>query len=229
MLAMITASIVALGAAIGVRRDHHRELCADRPVRVLDTRIGLGGVRLGANGEVTVKVVTAAVASAAGVDAASVTAVVLNVTAVDSAKAGFVTIYPANESRPDTSVINPEFAGHTIANTVTARVSPDGSVKLFDFGGGDLLVDVQGVYVSAATATAGAVRLDDPDPCARHPPLVGIRGQRDQDRRSAHRRRSERCHRSGDQPDPPPAPRGAGTSRCGPARAAHRTRPTSTW
>lgn len=125
------------------------------PIRVMDTRIGQGGSRLAAGGATNLTVVTAAVAAAAGVGAAAVTAVVLNVTSVDAAGAGFIAVWPAGQPQPATSALNSTHVGHTLANLVTTPVGPDGAVQIFTQPGGDMVVDVQGVYTPSTSSVAG--------------------------------------------------------------------------
>ena len=70
-------------------------------------------------------------------------AVVLNVTAVDPAAPGFVTVFPAGADLPTASNVN-HLGGRTIANTVVAKLGTDASVCLFTLAATHLVVDVAG-------------------------------------------------------------------------------------
>lgn len=114
------------------------------PTRLVDTR---STERLGAG-----DVLRVPVAGIAGVpdDAESVA---LNVTVVDPAAEGFVTVYPCGEDLPLASNVN--FAmGEVVANAVTAKVGDDGAVCMYALVDLDLVVDLNGAY-SAAEGTDG--------------------------------------------------------------------------
>jgi protocatechuate 3,4-dioxygenase beta subunit len=125
------------------------------PGRLLDTRAGTltgySGSKPAAGATVPV-----AVLGQHGVPASGVSAVVLNVTATESTAAGYVTAWPEG-SRPTTSNLNLESAGHTIANQVVIPVGSDGSIRLFTQTGAHLIADVTGWYTddSASTDTTG--------------------------------------------------------------------------
>jgi hypothetical protein len=82
------------------------------------------------------------VASRGGVPA-SASAVVLNVTMVQTGGPGFATVFPCGSPVPDASNLN-YVAGQTVANAVVAKVGADGKVCVFTFAGSNLLVDVNG-------------------------------------------------------------------------------------
>jgi hypothetical protein len=126
------------------------------PERVMDTRIGLGGTRLGPQQAVTLTAVTPEVAGAAGVAVGDVTAIVANLTSAGASGAGYFTIWPGGQPQPPTSSLNAERAGQTLANLATVPVGPGGTVQIFSQTGGEVALDVQGVYAAAgASATAG--------------------------------------------------------------------------
>lgn len=121
------------------------------PVRVLDTR--LGGTRLAPK---AVRVVDFAPQLPSFV----VSAVVLNVTAVDPSAAAFLTVYPANARRPATSSLN-HGPGETRANSVTVGLPASATnqkIRVYnDAGTTDLVVDLLGYYVgSTADPAAGS-------------------------------------------------------------------------
>jgi alpha-tubulin suppressor-like RCC1 family protein len=123
------------------------------PVRILDTRSGLGAATgpVAANGEIVLTV-----AGRGGVPATGASAVVINVTAVNALSTGYVTVYPADvPAPPNVSNINLTDVGQTVANLVTVRLSPDGKLRLFTTGRTHLLADVAGYYEPKSTAAAG--------------------------------------------------------------------------
>lgn len=118
------------------------------PARLVDTRTT---DRLDAG-----DVLRVPVAGIAGVpeDAESVA---LNVTVVDPAEEGFVTVYPCGEDVPLASNVN--FAmGEVVANAVTATVGDDGAVCVYTLTDVDVVVDLNGAY-SANEGTDGLMPL----------------------------------------------------------------------
>jgi hypothetical protein len=133
------------------------------PVRVLDTREGLGApqARVGAGG-----VVDLLVAGTRGVPA-DATAVVLNVTGVAPSAATDVRVYPTPvvlSAVPEVSSINLS-PGVARANLVTVPVGNDGRVRLRNSSGTiSLLADLAGFYAPTATSlftAADPVRILD--------------------------------------------------------------------
>ena len=105
------------------------------PLRVLDTRKVGGKLRAGG-------VVRAALAPL-GVPASAVGAV-LTVTATEASAPGFVTVWPAGLTQPDTSNLNLP-AGATRANQVIVPITPAG-VDVFSSGGTHIVVDIVGYF-----------------------------------------------------------------------------------
>ncbi len=126
-----------------------------RPTRVIDTRTDPFRRRLPTNGSLSMAPVTPAVSNASGVAAGSVSAVVVNITIVDPAAAGFVTVWPTGSAQPTVSSLNADFPGQNVANLVTVPLGADGFISLFSSSSADFIVDVQGVYVSAASSATG--------------------------------------------------------------------------
>ncbi|MFG2985268.1 hypothetical protein ACGFYQ_29075 [Streptomyces sp. NPDC048258] len=129
------------------------------PSRFLDTRDGVGAnkARVGPGGVVTLQV-----AGVKGVPASGVTAVVMNVTAVNPTEAGHVTVYPNGQAAPGVSNLN-FTAGQVVPNLVTVPVV-NGKVDLRNNSGSvDLIADVTGYYsANGSTFSAGSpVRLLD--------------------------------------------------------------------
>lgn len=120
------------------------------PVRVLDTRDGTGGARRVPAG----KAIDVQIAGVGGVPA-NATAAVFNLTAVSTAAAGFISAFPAGSALPATSSLNFTGPVAAIANLVTVSIGAGGRVALFASTDSDLIVDITGYYVPAATATAG--------------------------------------------------------------------------
>ena len=154
------AVAVTLGAggliSVGASNDTS-SLVPITPTRVLDTRSGdrVGSLdTAGASDPYRLKLT-----GSNGVPASGVTAVSLNVTAVETQTndyGGFLSVYPCasvSSTRPDVSNINFR-SGQTIANAVTVPVSTDGHICVYVYGTAHVLVDVNGFYMSA---TAGAV------------------------------------------------------------------------
>ena len=126
------------------------------PARILDTRSGnrVGSLdTAGASDPYRLKVI-----GTDGIPTSGVTAVSLNVTAVDTQTndyGGYVSVYPCaavSSVKPDVSHIN-FGSGQTIANAVTVPISTDGHICLYVYGTAHLLVDVNGYYTQASTAT----------------------------------------------------------------------------
>ncbi len=125
------------------------------PVRICDTRPPGSGVTsnqcdTGSNTTLSGgKTIQVQVSSISGIPS-SATAVVLNVTAVNTtANGGFVTVYPAVSSigsPPNISDLN-RSQGETRANLVIVKVGVNNSVDVYNAAGSaDLLVDIKGYY-----------------------------------------------------------------------------------
>lgn len=78
-----------------------------------------------------------------------VSAVVLNVTGVDSTDEGFVTVYPCDSDRPEVSNLNPHPAS-TQPNLVTTPVAVDGTICVYSLQDVDIVIDVSGFYKQAS-------------------------------------------------------------------------------
>jgi len=115
------------------------------PNRILDTRTGTGtgGVVRPLGPGATIDLTVAGVA---GLPAAGVTSVVLNVTAADaSGPDSYLTVFPAGTARPVASNLN-FVAGEATANLVVVRVQ-NGKVSLYNNQGSTQVVaDVQGWF-----------------------------------------------------------------------------------
>ena len=132
------------------------------PLRVLDTRDGTGVVGqhpgpLGA-GQVTKLHIT----GVGGVPEIGAAAVVLNVTVTQAPGAGFITVYPCGDSRPNASSVNFEH-GVDVANQVTAKVCTNGDVCFFANAQVQLIADLNGWYADDFAAVPG-YRYHEVDP-----------------------------------------------------------------
>ena len=104
---------------------------------------------------------TLQVSGGAGGVPAGATAVVLNVTVTQATAFSYLTVYPADTSRPLASNIN-FVSGDTRPNAVTVRLSPDGKIKLYNHAGAThVIADVAGWYDSNAS---GGNRYNPKDP-----------------------------------------------------------------
>jgi hypothetical protein len=112
------------------------------PVRLVDTRQGLGSARtLSAGATLTVGT---RVPDAFPADAQSV---VLNVTAAQPREDGFITVWPCDEPRPSTSNLN--FGAHeTVAAAVVSRATDEGAVCLYSSATTDIVLDGSGYLLN---------------------------------------------------------------------------------
>lgn len=127
------------------------------PTRILDTRKGIGTgavAKIPANGSITL---TVDGSGSGAVPSSDVTAVALNLTAVDSARNGVITAYPAGEALPTVSNVNYS-TGQTAANMAIVPVGTNGQVVFHNNSTGpvDLIADVFGYYTSTGAAGSSA-------------------------------------------------------------------------
>jgi hypothetical protein len=135
----------------------------DRPARLLDTRAGVGSgnrseFRRVAAGATLALQVTDQLRGELG-------AAVLNVTAVNPAAPGFITVHACDAERPVTSNVNFQAAGSVTANMVIARADAEGYVCVYSLADVDVVVDIAGTFASgSSTATEKNVYqpLDNP-------------------------------------------------------------------
>lgn len=126
------------------------------PVRLIDTRkatqVGPYTGPIGAQHVIDVTLPSSVTASGHG----AVEAVVLNVTVTQPTAGGNIRVYSTGLSQnPTTSNLN-FGAGETVANQVTVAMTPGGKVELNvqqNSGSVQLIVDLQGYYVSGDDAT----------------------------------------------------------------------------
>ena len=114
-------------------------LNAVEPARLLDTRTSEGPIAGGSSRTLTVT-------GRGGVPASGVQAVVLNVTAIEPTRPGFLTVFPTGSDRPVASNLN-FVAGQVVPNLVTVGVGAGGSVSIFGSAGlVHVAADVVGWY-----------------------------------------------------------------------------------
>lgn len=120
-----------------------------QPVRLMDTRIGLGASTPGPREKVRLKVI-----GTGGVPAVNVSAVVLNTTIAGSSSDGYLTAYPTGNPLPRASTIN--FAkGQVVANRTIVPVGPDGTVSFANSAGNTpVIVDVTGFFTADQDGSA---------------------------------------------------------------------------
>lgn len=126
------------------------DLTALTPERILDTRGGVGAAAEPVDAKGTVDLT---VTGQGGVPSSGVGSVVVNVTAVDAASAGFVTAYPAGQPGPTSSLLSFGPGGATAGSTV-AKVGTDGKITLYASAATHLIVDVQGWFPTSSDLTA---------------------------------------------------------------------------
>ncbi|MCL4443123.1 MAG: IPT/TIG domain-containing protein [Actinobacteria bacterium] len=148
---------------------------AINPYRIADTRPGSGepyaGDTLAPDSTLTIKAIGTGTIPANGV-----TAVDLNVTAVNAASSGYLTVWPTDQARPLASTVNfsiPPIVSPVIldgnpaissgplpvSNSVAAEVSPSGEVNIYNSSHGSInvVVDVQGWFSTpGSTSTSGS-------------------------------------------------------------------------
>ena len=122
------------------------------PVRIVDSRIGLGGPKAQL---VAGSALNYTVLGAGGVPSSGVSAVVVTVAAVAPTANGYLTVWPAGEGKPATSQANYN-ATSTVDSTVVAKVGQGGQLSVQPSAGNlDLVMDVQGYYTDNTVTTAG--------------------------------------------------------------------------
>ncbi|MEU7980026.1 hypothetical protein AB0B63_16000 [Micromonospora sp. NPDC049081] len=112
------------------------------PQRLLDTREGRGAIGSQEAAELLI-------AGRGGVPESGVGSVVFNVTVVNPTAAGYLSLYPPNESNTATSSINFP-AGWTGSNNVTVKLGTNGTINIYNRSGSThVVVDVVGFYAAS--------------------------------------------------------------------------------
>jgi hypothetical protein len=131
------------------------------PVRICDTRAGNpsglsgpndqcngtnnAGMKLGANGNPST--INVKVASSNDIPTGA-TAAVFNVTVVNTAAPGYLTVYPQGGTTPFASNLN-YTTGQVTSNRVIVSLSGSGEISIFSSASADVVVDVSGYYTAA--------------------------------------------------------------------------------
>jgi hypothetical protein len=125
------------------------EFTSTSPIRILDTREGLGVTahHRGPLGRGEVFVLHVAGENGVPADAR---AVLLNVTATGSEGTGFITVFPCGRPRPNASNLN-VVRGVDRANLVKARVGERGNICIFVQYGTDIIADLDGWFTIQAS------------------------------------------------------------------------------
>lgn len=135
------------------------------PVRVMDTRTGLGNYGVGSSGPLQKPSGRLGAAQAWNVDVSAVLAdryiqltpstvqaLVFNVTALDATATSFLTLYPAGEARPNASNVNMN-PGQVVANAALVKAGLFNRVSVYNHQGAtNVIVDIVG-YVPRQNAT----------------------------------------------------------------------------
>jgi hypothetical protein len=108
------------------------------PLRVLDTRAG-GPVNYVGSKPLAGAVVEVPVPAGAA-------AAVLNVTGLDAVDAGYVTVYPCGELRPNASNLN-VVPGVVSPNLVISKVGANGKVCIFTEKSANVFADLAGTFI----------------------------------------------------------------------------------
>jgi hypothetical protein len=151
------------------------------PARLLDTRDGTGLPAGRAVGPfATNEVLPLTVIGVDGVPASGVRAITMNVTAVDPASAGYLSVFPCDRPKPVVSNLNFDPAVPAVANLVTVRVPDSGQICIYASASVQVVVDVQGYFSpgpgAVFTAVAPARVLDTRDGtgvASQHPGPLG--------------------------------------------------------
>ena len=87
-------------------------------------------------------------------------AVSINLTANNPDAAGFATVYPCNEARPEASNLN-FTPGSTVANAVLTKLGTDGNICIYTDARTNLIADVNGAFTTDAFTSVNPARLLD--------------------------------------------------------------------
>ncbi|MFL6098603.1 MAG: hypothetical protein ACJ71T_01460 [Actinomycetales bacterium] len=125
------------------------------PIRIVDTRTGLGGASTLGTGS------TRHILAPGSVAGAPTQLLVQNVTSIPSANT-YLTFWPAGQSRPTVSNLNPR-ANHVVAGLAYTGVGASNDFSFYNYSGADdVVVDVAGSMEAdsgAGPAGAGAVAV----------------------------------------------------------------------
>ncbi len=81
-------------------------------------------------------------------------AAAVTITALATPSPAFVSVFPGGTPRPPTSTVN-TVPGRVVANSTIVQLGSEGTLDVFTKLPGDVIVDVTGVFVTTASASAG--------------------------------------------------------------------------
>ena len=168
-LTMILAGGALLGAvAIGATGTGTSSVLVPiTACRLLDTRpapltVGTRSTPIGANQTVTFQVTgTNGDCTIPG----SATAIAANVTAVNPTAPSYLTVFPGDASKPNSSNLNWNASSPPTPNQITVALASDGSIKMFNLSGSiDIVVDIVGYFIpeSGGAGSTGATGATGP-------------------------------------------------------------------
>lgn len=140
---LVVSALVFVGPAAPVEAfEEFQPLTAISPVRVLDTRIGVGAGTTPVGPDETI---TLDLSEADGLPSGA-RGVVINVTTTRSTEPSFITVWPSGSDRPSTSNLNTE-PGQDTPNLVIVDLSPDRTIDLYNAAGSvHLVADVTAYF-----------------------------------------------------------------------------------
>jgi len=128
------------------------------PGRDLDTRSGIGAPAAKMTPGQTLNVTVLGVN---GVPSSNVSAVVLNVTAVNGSAAGYLTVWPHGSTQPTASNLN-FLANQVVPNRVIVGVGTSGQVSIYNPAGNiDVIADVSGYFTDINSTVGGSAFIGE--------------------------------------------------------------------
>ncbi len=150
VIGMAAMLVVAAGGAgmAAAAPDPGSGLRTVAPVRVLDTRSGLGAPKAPIQANSTLNIATGDLAD-------TVTAIVVNITVVNGTASSYLTIWGGGGPRPNTSTVN--WTGTSaVANGATISVHAGDDLSIFNAAGTvDVVIDLIGFYTPGAPGRTG--------------------------------------------------------------------------
>ena len=142
-IGFVMSALVVVGPTAPVEAfEELQPLTAISPVRVLDTRIGVGADAASVGPDETI---TLDLSEADGLPS-NVRGVVINITTTRSTEPSFITVWPSGSDRPSTSNLNTE-PGQDTPNLVIVDLSPDRTIDLYNAAGSvHLVADVTAYF-----------------------------------------------------------------------------------
>jgi hypothetical protein len=88
-----------------------------------------------------------------GIPSSGVSAVVLNLTAIDPTHAGYLTVFPTGATKAVVSTVDFN-EGETVANRVIVKVGSNGQISIYNFlGNTNFTIDVSGYYTDGSSGS----------------------------------------------------------------------------